>query len=192
MSMWGWEGQQDGTGSEGRLQKAVTQDSTILKANMEANPCCICREKCSSSCVLFFLVVVAILSSVKKPPPPRSRWNQSASLSFRSSVGKSLREDKRAVEGGRQWKRTAEKDDSALFLHGCFSFVLLFHSSLLSAFLISHSLSSPTPVHVWTERKKPLPSFCSFNPPPRLTSNKKKNPDRKLKWTLTVNLIQTF
>lgn len=189
-----------------RLRRTARRDRKWGKTAKSCNPRLhYPKSKHGSKPLLYmqremFLLLCAFLPSSsghtffseETPPPPRSRWNQSASLSFRSSVGKSLREDKRAVEGGRQWKRMAEKDDSALFLHGCFSFVLLFHSSLLSAFLISHSLSSPTPVHVWTERKKPLPSFCSFNPPPRLTSNKKKNPDRKLKWTLTVNLIQTF
>lgn len=54
---------------------------------------------------------------------------------FQLLVGKSLREDKSAREGGRQWKRTAGNDDSAFFYMDVFH---LFFSSLtlVSAFLI--------------------------------------------------------
>lgn len=139
------------------MQKLECRNGTNLVVYAE--------RKCSSSLVLFFLVVVAILSSVKKPP--RSRWNQSASLSFRSSVGKGLRKDKRARAGGRQRKRTAGDDDSALFYLGVFH---LFFSSLFPPLCLPYLTNSPSRSRQ-TERKKPLPSFCSFS---SLTSNKKK------------------
>lgn len=128
----------------------------------------------------------------EETPTPRSRWNQSAFLSFRSLVGKSLCEDKRA-RGGREtveigsWGRWL-----SAFLHGCFSFVLLFTlpSSLPS---LSNILCPPPPLSTSKlSEKKPPPSFGSYNSHLLTSNKKKKNPERKLKWTLTVNLIQTF
>lgn len=120
------------------------------------------ERKCSSSLVLFFLVVVAILSSVKKPP--RSRWNQSAPLSFHSSVGKSLYKDKEQKrEGGSgngQLGKMTQRFSTWMFFI-CSFFTL--PSSLLS---LSSILCPPPPMFASKVReKKPLPSFRSFKSP---------------------------
>lgn len=125
---------------------------------METTMLCVCVERENvPPPVLFFLTVVAILSSVKKPP--RSRWNQSASLSFRSSVGKSLREDKEQEreEGGGNGQL------GKMTQH--FSTWMFFICSPLPSSLpsLSSNILSPPPPLFKAERKKPLPSFRSFN-----------------------------
>lgn len=175
MSMWGWEGQQDGTGSEGRLQKAVTQDSTILKANMEANPCCICREKCSSSCVLFFLVVVAILSSVKKPPPPSLQMEPKRLSQFPLLSGEEFAWGQKSSRGREAvetdgWERWLSAFSTWMFFHLFFFFTL--PSSLPS---LSHILCPPPPLFTSELRERSLfPPSVLLIPPPAWPLTRKK------------------
>lgn len=135
---------------------------------------CTLRENAPPLLYFFLVVVVAILSSVKKHPPPCSRWNQSAFLSFRSTVGKSFHEDKEQEKGGRQWKWSAGVDDSVLFHMDVFHlfFFSLFPPLLWVPYLTFSVLPHPCP-RPNRERLKPLPSSCSFFPH-LLTSNKKK------------------
>lgn len=162
------------TGQEGgKIAKSCIPRSWFHspKRRNGTNPVVYVKRKCSSSIVLFFLVVVAILSSVKKPP--RSRWNQSAFLSFRSSVGKSLRKDKEQEREGGGGNRTAGEDDSALFLHGCFSFVLLF-TPLCLPYLTFSVLPHPRSHQNWEkEASSLLPFFSSIFPLPDLLTRKK-------------------
>ena len=179
VSVWGWEGQQDGTGSEGRLQKAVTQDSTILKANMEANPWCVCREKCSSSCVLFFLVVVAILSSVKKHTPPLAPDGTKAPLSVSAPQWgrvcvRTKEQEREGGSGNGLLRKMTQRFFYMDVFHLFFSFTL--PSSLPS---LSHILCPPPPLFTSELRERSLfpPSVLSV--PPTWPLTRKKNPWQK-------------
>lgn len=117
------------------------------------------ERKCSSSLVLFFLVVVTILSSVKKPP--RSRWNQSAFLSYPSSVGEEFALGQRAREEGRRWNWTAGENDS-VFSTWMF-FICSLHSSCLP--YLTHSvLPHPCTRQKLQERSFFPPSVLSIHP----------------------------
>lgn len=180
MSMWGWEGQQDGTGSEGRLHKAVTQDSTILKANMEANPCCICREKCSSSCVLFFLVVVAILSSVKKPPPPSLQMEPKRLSQFPLLSGEEFAWGQKSSRGREAvetdgWERWLSAFSTWMFFI-CSSFSLF--PPLCLPYLTFSVLPHPFSRLNWEKEASSLLLFFQ-SPPPAWPLTRKKNPWQK-------------
>lgn len=134
------------------------------------NPVVNAQSKCPSSLVLFFLVVMLILffseetSSLHVEPKRLSHF--SAPRWGRICVGTKR---KRKRKGGRQWKRAAGEDDSALF------YMDVFCSSLCFSYLTLSVLPHPCP-RPNREKKKPLPSFHTFTSH-LLTSNR----ERKLK-----------
>lgn len=185
MSEKGWEWQRDRTRGREDCKSCYPRSWFHTSTSISgSNPVVYAERKCSSSLVLFLLVVVAILSSVKKTPLTQDGTKAPLSVSASQWGRVCVRTKKEQKREGGQWKRTAGGDDSALFYMDVSH---LFFSSLFPPLWPSLSnilCPPPPPVLVKSERKKPLPSFCSFfsSPWPPAREKKKREKPPKESW----------